>query len=714
MTHRLMKVCVLLLCGIFAVAAFAQNTNATISGTVQDTHNAVIPGATIDLTNVGTAQTLSTTAGGNGFYTFSNLGPADYKVSVSAPGFAQWVGTLTLRVSQAASINAQLTAASVSTKVTVRDVTPVIDRVNATISDVKNATTIETLPVQNRNILNVLAFSPGVVANSYGGSGAGFTRVNGIPGGSLSFLVDGQTAGNRFSNELETNSQPLPTYQEVKITTTSGDAQYERPGTVELVTKSGTNQFHGQAFELNQNNYLRAKQAFSGPTVNYLMHNEFGGQVGGPIKRDHTFFFVDAEWIRENSNANASSVQVPTDFRTGNLSGLVDAQGLPITVYDPLSTSSGPAPYTRTAFAGNVIPANRLNPVSQLIFNKFLPQPNITGVNYWKGDPNYRPTNASASNRNKLFTAKVDQLFGPNRLAMRYSYAKGEIVQPNGGPYILEPFVTRAGSQNGAVVFTQVIGTHAVNVMRTGVAYNHRYQGPQPINPSPTDQLGLPTYNSSVYWPSFYFQGQNDGYWDGIDRANPQDFPDATISGSDQLSYNRGNHQLMFGFKVSNSRLTTTEIGQPGGGYGNDGLFTALQDPAKVAGGTFSAAVPDTGSGLADFLLGDMDYLFVNTYPIYHSRQTEFGGFVQDNWRASERLTLNLGLRYGYWTAFAESSGRQSTFDPTVPGGMVVYQGSGTLPAYTTQAIYDSFVAAGLPIKSAAAAGFPLSLWNMP
>ncbi|MEO6828866.1 MAG: carboxypeptidase-like regulatory domain-containing protein, partial [Acidobacteriaceae bacterium] len=199
MTRRFMKLCVLLLCGVFAVATFAQNTNSTITGTVEDSHGAVVPGAAITLTNAGTNQQFTTTSQANGFYNFTNLSPANYKVSVSAPGFAEWVGVLTLRVSQAASINAQLTAASVSTKVTVRDVTPVIDRVNPTISDVKNATTIETLPVQGRKIINILAFSPGVVAGNYGGSGAGFTRVNGIPGGSLSFLVDGQTAANRFS-----------------------------------------------------------------------------------------------------------------------------------------------------------------------------------------------------------------------------------------------------------------------------------------------------------------------------------------------------------------------------------------------------------------------------------------------------------------------------------------------------------------------------------
>jgi hypothetical protein len=283
MRCRLLKVSVLLLCGVFTIATFAQNSNSTIDGTVRDTSGAVVSGATVAITNVGTSQQLSTTSGQDGFYTFTNLSPSDYKVSVSAPGFAQWVGVLILRVSQTALVDLKLNAASVATQVTVKDVTPIIDKVDPTLSDVKNATTIETLPVQNRSILNVLAFSPGVVAGSYGGSGNGWTRVNGVPGGSRDYLVDGQTMVNRNTNELQANPQPLPTFQEVKIITSNGDAQYSRPGIVELVTKSGTNQFHGQAFELNQNTLLQARTFNSGPSIPYLQHNEYGGQLGGPV-----------------------------------------------------------------------------------------------------------------------------------------------------------------------------------------------------------------------------------------------------------------------------------------------------------------------------------------------------------------------------------------------------------------------------------------------
>jgi hypothetical protein len=740
MTDKVYKVFFLFLfCIFFAAAAFTQNSNSSIKGTIKDVSGAVVPSATIVLTDIGTAQQRTTTTSTDGFYNFVDLAPANYKLSVTAPGFATWIGVLTLRVSQAALVDATLNAASVSTQVTVRDVTPIIDSVNPTISDVKNATAIETIPVSNRSILNVLAFSPGVVAGGYGGSGAGYTRVNGIQGGSVDFLVDGQTMTTRWTNDLQQNAQSTMTFQELKVITANGDAQYNRPGIVELVTKSGTNQFHGQAFELNQNNHLQARTFNSGPQIPFLQHNEYGGQLGGPVwipkvynGKDKTFFFVDFEWIKQNSNAIQRYI-VPTQAqRQGDLSTvLAGGTGDPLQIYDPNSTTVDPitGAYDRTPFVGNIIPPNRLNPVTQKIFGITavaglapLALPNITNPNIWQYTPNYIPAAASQTIDNKLYTAKVDQVFGPNRLAARYSYTESDQITPLS--YAPEdPDESTVGGSSGSLTFTEVIGPKAINVAHVGVTYNHAFRGPIPI-PNVPALLGLPTYSDTVAWPSFYWSysngvaSTNDNYWVGIDRDNPQDYPNSTITGSDQFSYNRGNHQLLFGFDVNNTRITTYEIGQPGGGYGFGGNFTALQSVTGVTtpppnGPIYDTATPNTGMGLADFLLGDSDGLFQNIYPHYHTRQTEYDGYAQDNWRVTQNLTVNLGLRYEYWTAFSDASGLYSTFDPNIPGGMVVYQGSGQ-PAQTPPAVLASFIAAGLPIESAAAAHYPLSLFTMP
>jgi Carboxypeptidase regulatory-like domain/TonB-dependent Receptor Plug Domain len=741
MTYKICKVLVLLLVvGVISLGAFAQNANSTIQGTVKDASGAVVPGATITLTDIGTTQQLTTKSRSDGFYTFTNLSPANYQLSVSASGFANWVGVLTLRVSQSALVDATLNAASVATRVTVQDVTPIIDSVNPTLSDVKNATAIETIPVANRSILNVLAFSPGVVAGGYGGSGNGYTRVNGVIGGSLDYLVDGQTMVNHWSNELQSTPPSTLTFQEVKIMTAGGEAEYGRPGEVELVTKSGTNQFHGQLFELNRNQHLQAKTFNSGPTVPYLQHNEYGGQLGGPVwlpkiynGKNKTFFFFDIEWIKNNANAVEQYI-VPTGAQTGqggngaDLTTVLDTNGNPINNYDPNSTVYDPVTdtYTRTLLsyngAPNVIPPNRLNPVVQKIFGNVpaagltpYPRPNINNPNIWQYTPNYEPPSSKNTSDEKQITAKVDQIFGPNRLAARYTYTSQNQLTPL---YYAPtaPDVRDNGGQNGSLTLTTAIGARAVNVAHIGVQYNHAFRGPA-SNPAIIGALGLPAYTDIVSWPGFYWFYGNDNYWTSLDRDNPQDYPNQIVSGSDQFSYNLGNHQLMFGFEVDNSRITTYEIGQPGGNYTFDGSFTGLQDPTALnpdGSRNYGVQVNDTGGSLAQLLLGDVSLDILSIYPHYHTRQTEYSGFAQDNWRVNQNLTLTYGLRYEYWTPFSDASGLFSTLDPNVPGGEVIYAGSGPLPAQTPQAVYNSFVAAGLPIESAAAAHYPLSLFTMP
>jgi hypothetical protein len=181
-----------LLAPIFCLPGYSQVSNGTIRGTVTDLTGAVLPNATVVLINTGTSEQYAQPTNRDGYYTFTDLDPAVYTVKVSAPAFESWEGTLTLRVAQEAVIDAKLKPGSVNETVTVNDVTPLIDAGDGTISDVKEATRIETLPLESSNFLNILNFSPGVVANSYGGQGGGYTRVNGIPGGSITFQVDGE------------------------------------------------------------------------------------------------------------------------------------------------------------------------------------------------------------------------------------------------------------------------------------------------------------------------------------------------------------------------------------------------------------------------------------------------------------------------------------------------------------------------------------------
>src|SRR4051812_3059232 len=257
-----------------------------------------------------------------------------------------------------------------------------------------------SLPLQNRDFRNILNFSPGVVSAGFSGQGQGYTRVNGIPGGSIDYLVDGMSASERYTNELQRLPQPIPTIQEIKVSTANANAEYSRPGMVEVVTKSGTNQFHGELFELNQNSALSAK-SFHQQSVNFLVRNEFGGNLSGPVwipkiynGKNKTFFFVDAEWIRQRSAASERYAVPTAAMKNGDFSGYTDESGNLIRVYDPLTTHFDPATgsYVRSQFPGNVIPQNRINGIAKKV-TSYLPDPNVN-IAYFLG-PNYQNPNAS-------------------------------------------------------------------------------------------------------------------------------------------------------------------------------------------------------------------------------------------------------------------------------------------------------------------------------
>ena len=714
MQKSYLRLILILLC-LASVPLHAQLSNAVIKGTVTDPSGAVVARASVTLTNTGTGETQTKQTSEQGNYNFPALSPGNYKVTATVPGFAEWAGELVLRVSQEAEINPHMQTSTVTTTVNVEDVTPVINTTDPTLSDVKEYARIEALPVLNRNFLNILNFSPGVVSNGFAGQGGGYTRVNGIPGGSMDYLVDGQTAAERYTNELQRLPQPLPTVQELKVTTANGDAEYSRPGMVEVVTKSGTNEFHGELFELNRNNDLTAK-IFHQQFVNFLVHNEFGGNLGGPVwipkvynGKNKTFFFVDAEAIRERSLGQEQEVLPSPAWKAGNFSTYTDNQGAPVTIYDPTTTRFDPATgsYVRTPFPNNTIPSSQINPIAAKIMT-YLPNP-TSDAPYYLG-PNWENPNGKVADNNTLITAKMDQLFGVNRLAARYTYTD----RSNTGPgYLLNPENRLYGGNNGAISFTESISPSVVNEIRAGVQQFHAYRGPQPINPPITQTLGLPTYATAIAWPSFYFDPTYT--LSGIDRDNPQDAPGVTITFGDNISWTHNKHEMKFGFFFQNSAVNTYETGQPGGDYNFSGSFTALMDPkfGSLGTGTFDQSIVDTGAGLADMLLGYVDAADLNIVPKFYTRQSDYAGYFQDNWRVTRNLTLNLGLRYEYWTPFSDKRNQLATLNLNAPGGpAVVYAGS-LSDSGISPAVISAYQAAGLRLQSPQQAGFPSSLWNM-
>ena len=485
-----------------------QLSNATIKGTVTDPSGAVLPQANVELLNTGTGERREQRTTGDGLYNFAALPPGNYQVKAAAPGFSDWTGKLTLRVAQEAVVNAVMETASISTSVTVQDVTPVISTEASSLSDVKEYSRIQSLPLQNRDFRAILNFSPGVVSAGFAGQGQGYTRVNGIPGGSIDYLVDGMSASERYTNELQRLPQPIPTIQEIKVSTANANAEYSRPGMVEVVTKSGTNQFHGELFELNQNSALSAK-TFHQQAVNFLVRNEFGGNFSGPVwlpklynGKNKTFFFVDAEGIRQRSAATERYIVPEAAWKKGDFSNYTDESGNLIKIYDPLTTRFDPA---TGAYVRIAVPRQR-DPVQP-----FEPD----------RKQGRRATCRTRMSTSRITKARTIRIRMPlHATTTRWSPRKstsllGRTAFPAATPtrtritsdvgYFLNPNTRLYGGHNAALSYTELIKPSMINEIRGGVQRFHAYRGPALLDPPITETLGLPTYPGTVAWPSFYF-----------------------------------------------------------------------------------------------------------------------------------------------------------------------------------------------------------------
>jgi hypothetical protein len=791
---------------VLCYSGHAQNNNGTIRGTVTDSNGAVLTNASVVLVNVGTAEQSTQLTNKEGYYTFTDLAPADYTVKVSAPAFAPWEGKLTLRVSQEAVINAKLKPGSVTATVTVTDVTPVINVANGTLSDVKEATRISTLPQINSDFINILNYSPGVVAGGYGGQGGGtttrgsteqyaYTRVNGIPGGSVTFMVDGQDANDRFTNEHQVTMQPSQTIQELKVTTSNGGAEYSTPGVVDVVTKSGTNAFHGQVSETYLDAGLGSAWGFyqysPGQTRPHKVENQFGGQIGGPVRipkvyngKDKTFFYFDVLKQVLHEQAEDDQLVPMKAWTTPNSNGFYDysaylnvfsSAGAPVTIYDPYTSVYNPSTgyVTRQPFPGNLIPANRVNPVAAKILAA-LPTTSSPGslcpggtcsVSQWTNGVNWVNPASSQTDDDLRFTGKGDHYFGKNLLSGRYSYVNEPQLRPDYGGNLLNPRTNVYSGHNGTLSFTSPIGARAVNEAHLGIQFFNMYGGPLP-QPGILSYLGLPAYpeNPAVAWPGIDVYDNNLGL-SYIDRANPKSQPNQNVSLSDSYSYIRGKHEMKFGFSVTNYRLNTLETQNPGGNYQFLGNFTAQQaqcndgtqpagSPAAcdgsgaapgILGGSGVVTQEFTGAALADLLLGETDLSYLSITPIFHTRQTDYAGYAEDNFKLSHRLTANLGIRYEYWSPYTDAAGLGATLNfntntagtcsiPTYISGTATPQAclsAGSFPGAPWFAqsqpsvvipnsgagqdpnILAAYAGAGLPIQRASTAGLSNSLWSM-
>lgn len=705
-----------------AIPLAAQTGLGIVTGTVQDASKAAVPAAKVSLTNTATGVLRSADVNQAGIYYFGSVPIGPYHMSVQSAGFQEWATDFQVQAGQTVTIDPVLVVGNVQTKVEVAGAAMQIATEGAQLSDVKTAIQIHDLPLNGRQVSNLFSLTPGVEGGQ-NTQGAGNPRTNGMMVGSTEILLDGISYVDRFGGGISRVQPGLDTIQEYRIETAGSGAAFDRPATIELVTRSGTNQFHGAGFETLRDNYggLLARAVQDGNTPPKLIRNEFGGFIGGPIRKNKTFFFYDQELLKQRQQVFAQTA-VPTEAMwNGDLSNAVDSSGNRIIIYNPYTTD---ARGIRQPFPGNIIPSSLLN--MQVIngFKSVSPVPSgpNASANPWIGK-NFQtvyPNNTNAS----TITGRADQIFSDkDNLSVRYTQGSRDNLQEGGRYGYPPPGVTNGTGTAAQKVNVLSVATHWTHTFSPALLNELQLSGHRSSNSTGTnasnvnwaDKLGLPNPFGATGWPTVYMDYTTTGnmfYYGGWDGDNRKEQQLTQYQIDDNVTWVKGRHTFKLGFKGRQEFNNVQELQQAQGSDSFYADWTSLYDPAG------QQAVPYTGTGLASLELGLPTYLS-NQYNrgYFYFKQKEIGTYVADTWKVTPRLTLSLGLRWEFWTPYSEKYNRLLNLDLNNvignPASMqVVLPGSTTLSSIpgVPQGVIDQWTARGLTAVSAKSIGFPSAL----
>ena len=652
-----------------AAASFGQISRATILGTIADQQGSVIQGAPLKITHVETNQVYPTTTTDAGFYTVPGLPVGTYEVAVEMAGFKKSLRKdIVLQVGDRAQVDFQLELGAVAESVEVTGSAQLVNTSDATVGKVIENARMVSLPLNGRSALALVALTPSVRSHAespqgFGDRGvlvSGFS-VNGGPSGANNITLDGASNINPRAGDVNVNPA-VDAIQEFKVQSgvMSAEFGYTAGGVVNMVTKSGTNSFHGTAYEFLRNDKLDARNAFANVKAPFR-YNQYGGAVGGPVRKDRTFFFYNFEAWKFRRQYTVIGTTATEAERRGDFSTLGDARGTLIPIYDPQTARANPAGagLVRDLFPRNTIPANRLDKVALNIL-PFYPMPNRAPSDPFTHANNYQ-ANLGASKDARQMTAKGDHQFSPkNQVSFRYTLWQHK--DDNGGTgngYYTDKLARVRNddykNQNFSLTDTHFLSPRLINELRLGYVRNLFPFIPASVGTDPTAKLGLP---NSV--PSRTLPGVNIG---GLPSL--QGFPSGfgTIQGlismdvkqiSESLTLIRGSHTIKAGLELRNTQYRINACFQCSGVFNFNNRLTG--NPQGLAG---------TGAGLASFLLGtvadaNIDFNVGTTNEGYSQAY-----FVQDDWKVTRRLTLNLGLRYDYQQVPGERNNGLSNFNPT-------------------------------------------------
>jgi hypothetical protein len=627
---------------LLSSSAVAQQGTGTITGTVTDQQDAVVAGAAVQVRNTGTNSVFRAQSNESGVFVAPSLPVGSYEISAESSGFKRTVLTgITLQVNQTAQINLRLEVGQVAESVEVVGEAPLVNTSNATVGEVIENRRVRDLPLNGRGALALTLLTAGVISNA-GPTNSGFgdrgiqissVSINGSPSSMNAQMLDG--SNNILSYVGEVGVPPaVDAVEEFKVQSGAMSAEFgfTAGGTINLVTKSGTNQLHGSAYEFLRNDKFDARNTFAANRLP-LRYNQFGGTIGGPIIRDRTFGFFNYEkYLLRRSSPRIASVPIP-EFRTGDFSRLATNTGVAIPVHDPATTRANPAGagLVRDVFPGNIVPRTRFDPITPKIL-EFWPAPNRTPTNEFTFAQNFQDAALSRTDWTQ-WNFKVDHRFNDkNSIFLRYTSAQHE---PFANSLFTDPLAggNRADDQtnrNAVVSDTHTFSPTLINNLRVGVmrqsfvfvAVNFGQDWPR--------KLGLPASVPNDQMPAINFGfGEIGGGAAGNRGSFNWDIQDMVtkISGNHTLKFGY-NHRILQGGNLQGAALS--------GSYGFGGLTNNPQRPAG------------TGSDMAQFLLGEVSSAGIDRILGNSFHGTAISTFVQDDWKISRRLTLNLGLRWDW------------------------------------------------------------------
>jgi hypothetical protein len=689
---HLAGICAMIL--LFASAAYSQGGGTTaITGTVSDPTGAVVPGAKITVTQLGTQVRRSAVSNSGGQFNVPSLPPATYHVTVEAAGFKSYAQDFTLLADQVGNLQIKLQLGQGTQTITVEAASAMVDTVTPVLNQVIDRARVVDLPLNGRNAADLTLLVPGAVnANGHGvqqgttkqAPGTESIAVNGARPDQIGYNLDGATNEDLMSNT--NNPFPFPdALQEFSVQTNSFDAQYgtNTGAVVNVITKSGTNGWHGDAFEFVRNREFNARNFFANQK-DPLKRNQFGGTIGGPIKKDSSFIFLGYQGTIIRTQNNAQNTILPTAANlTGDLSNYetsnpaVNPLGKVVQIKDAT---------TGLPIAGDRIPANSVSPVA-VAMAKYLP--------ISQAAPNGRITYGIPNSQNQHeVVSRFDQVMrgGQDKLFARYYLNRYELIPGFDGKDILTVGSTggpgtgsTVQSQNYAVGYTWVPGPRFVNNTVVGVerTASDRSQGgkvPQ-FNDFGAEIKQLPKSEGGIR--GFGISG---GYF-GIGNFTDGTFIRNTGQITNQSTWSIGSHTIGFGgsFERDQSNVRNTDV--------EDGNWSFTDNL--------------TNNGLASFIMGHLHSFSQTSGNYSDQRENVIGLYVEDRWKARSNLTLTLGLRWDPQSVMKEIYGRTEQFRldayaagatskviPTAPPGLFFvgdsYNGV-TMPANGESADWNNF-----------------------